>query len=125
MLLTLQMAAGIAVAAAFNLTCPIAFTGLTGEMIHRPSTPMEVKLRVDLTTSRFCSGNCTQTEGIAKTTPVKIYFRMHDEPMHGEYLAVSRESGDFMSITKFGRIEETQTGTCTVGAFTGFPSRKF
>ena len=116
-----------AAAVAFNLSCAISSIGFMGEMPKKPDAPLTALFRVDLTSRRYCEGDCRSTEPIAKVTATDLYLKMTDEPRLKEFLRINRESGDMLSIWRLGSTSanSTEMATCTPSQFTGFPSRKF
>lgn len=113
----------MAAAAAFNLSCSIAWMSLAGEPVHKPTIPIINEFRIDLAGKQFCSGDCNETEPIAKISATHVYLRLISGPNRKEYLAVNRESGEFESIVEVGGARLVETGVCTPSAFAGFPTR--
>ncbi len=79
--------------------------------------------RVNLSTSRWCSGHCLETQPLDKGAGNYLGFIWNAE----EKLFVNRETGRITHSKKkyFPNYELTGVGDCKKAAFTGMPKVKF
>ena len=122
----MSVAGIIAAAAAFNLICSGTQMTNTGQPGSVEQEPFTVVYRIDLEERRWCIAGCTETQLLQSVGETEIVFKRR-ETQTGDFfdMSVNRESGDYVSLIKFGSRNVIRTGNCKRAPFTGFPSRKF
>lgn len=103
----------------FDLIC----TGRREVASRRPTSLPDLRFRIDLTTSRYCVGPCTDMRTLT-VYPTTLVFVQHDG-LIGETRMQTRQSVDrhtgafeFTGIAN-GRLARQETGQCTVAPYTG------
>jgi hypothetical protein len=115
-----------AIAASFNLACPVAFVQQIGDL--PPSKANYAKeLRIDLQTNRWCDGKCLETKPISSVTDLELVLQSEAQPDIDAYdsITVNRESGAFSSHHRINDVSYDETGVCKPRPFSGFPARRF
>jgi hypothetical protein len=115
-----------AIAASFNLACPVAFVQRIGDL--PPSKAKYAKeLRVDLQTSRWCDDECRETRPISSVTESELILQSEAQPDINAYdsVTVNRESGAFSSHHRINDVSYDETGVCEKRPFSGFPTKRF
>lgn len=120
----------LAAAAAFNLICSGTTHSSKGFAENYPDAPFNEVYRVNLTSKRWCSRECTETQPIFEVTPERIVF---EQDIRGDYddtgRFVNRENGVYAYRDRRligSDIFLTWTrGSCKRAPFSGFPARKF
>lgn len=103
----------------FDLLC----TGRREIAARRPAVLDDLRFRVDLTTSRYCVGQCAEMRSLT-VYPDTLVFSQIDDTLQGVRMqarqSVDRHTGafEFMGIAN-GRIARHETGQCTVAPYTG------
>lgn len=133
-LLALSLLIGASPAmAAFNLECSGDLTtGSEGAPETRTTLPLSTFVyRIDLEAKRWCAGDCATTEKIADIQDTLIFFAYEPYGEPGVWTYVNRESGEYVSLTKWKSkpgVKDFYVYTsahCQRAVFTGFPERKF
>ena len=124
-----MLALALQAVAAFNLVC--TGTMIMGSAAHEYE-PLEGRftttIRVDLTSRRWCDGECRETAPLVRVTPTEIVFaelRPGGGSPSGGTHSVNRESGAYLYASRAGPVFLSHTGTCRRAPFTGFPARRF
>lgn len=111
----------------FNLVCA-GKTDVIAPGVNS-QTPYNRVLRIDLTTSQWCAGECAEVEPIARVEPGRLLLRdvKRDTPRENwtERESVDRVTGYHSSIAEAGiRTRNPQSafssGHCEAAPFTGF-----
>jgi hypothetical protein len=115
-----------AIAASFNLACPVAFVQQIGDLPPSKANYSKV-LRVDLQSSRWCDGECRETKPIYSVNDGELVLQSEAQPDINAYdsITVNRESGAFSSHHRINDVSYDETGVCETRAFSGFPARRF
>lgn len=115
-----------AIAAAFNLTCPVAVIQHIGDMPPVRGTLVK-QIRIDLKTNRWCDGVCHETKPISRVSERELILQREAQPDIHAYDSevINRESGSYVSHHRINDVSYDETGTCSRKPFTGFPSKRF
>jgi hypothetical protein len=85
-------------------------------------------IRIDLSSERFCEGNCTQTAQLASVNDTELFLKSDkfEDGSDREIFLINRESGQFWDVINPNSDMELKfVGTCQKRTFSGFPSKKF
>jgi len=116
---------------AFDLVCSgqTTFSDVAGSTITPLGEPSRFssRIRIDLTSRRWCAGECTTTSEIAKISDTDIVFEQASTNVADHEIRVSRQSGEFVDTSRLiwrsgsASIFKTQA-VCTRAEFSGFPN---
>ena len=106
----------------FDLVCEGRFK----PRINARWRPTESRYRIDLSTSAWCNGQCTEVRQIASIETGKIILSRSSP---GERLyalhELDRVAGTYQHYFSGGLSFHREEGRCTVAPFSGFPSARF
>ena len=125
--------AAVAQSNAFDLVC----TGQTtlSDVVGFSSTPyglpgkFEHRFRIDLSSRRWCDGDCQATHEINEVSDTMIVFEQSKSDAVGHGAAVSRETGTYIDRTRIFGPKVTEIfltqASCVRADFSGFPKKLF
>lgn len=124
-----QSSAAYADPARFDLICSgtSSFGSLAKLTEPRIETQFSLRYRVDLTTRKWCSGDCISSSDLAEVTDRVIVFERHEDKDGDEVALVNRESAHYTYRLRSWIFESVtlNEGSCEPAPFSGLPVRKF
>lgn len=118
-----------AATATFNLDCEgLEVSGNRAAMKRNPpvAVPFRITYRVNLTSGRWCSGDCLGTSPLYTLSARGIWFE-HQSGKKGRMelsAHVDRETGNYDYVLRTKAYLIGRTGKCKRSAFTDFPRLK-
>lgn len=107
----------------FDLVCTSLFTYLNEKWVREAPT-INFELRIDLSSGRYCDGNCTKTAQLDSVSDTKISVK-REKFGNGravDSLRIGLESGGFTEVIRQDSDQETEiVGQCEIRPFSGFP----
>lgn len=112
----------------FDLICP----GTLQARLDGPREPKVTRIRIDLNANQWCFDDCSNVQPLAQVTASEIVlFDLSNDTRQRRSMArasVNRLTGAYRNLQIEARplqIYRDETGSCSPGPFSGFPSARF